>query len=88
MESTGWLLELVSLLACGFKLHGIFTLFYQIFVCRVCSKENMIFIAFYKKIWPYDDAITALWQNQIIIVYSMFLKCLNKVFGLGNEDYP
>ena len=79
MEGTGWLFKMVSLLgAFSFKLHGIFSLFYQIFVCHESSKESIIFISIHNKIWHYDDVTTALWQNQIIvIVYSIFFKCLN-----------
>ena len=54
--------------------------FYQVFVCDVFSKESIIFISFHKKVWRYDHVITISWQNQgIIIVYCIFLKCLNKV---------
>ena len=57
MEATGWLFKMVSLLGtCGFKLHGIFILFYQIFVSHVSSKENIIFISFHKK---YDVMMTS-----------------------------
>ena len=72
---------MVSLLGeCGFKLHGLFIVFYQVVVCDVFSKESIIFISFHKKVWRYDDVITISWQNQwIIIVYFIFLKCLNKV---------
>ena len=72
---------MVSLLGeCGFKLHGLFIVFYQVVVCDVFSKESIIFISFHKKVWRYDDVITISWQNQwIIIVYSIFLKCLNEV---------
>ena len=65
-----------------------FILFYQIFVCHVSSKENIIFVSFYNKIWRYDDVTTALWQNQIIvIVYSICLKCLNKVLHFVNGGF-
>ena len=81
IKDTKLLFEMVSLLgACGFKLHGLFILFYQVFVCDVFSKESIIFNSFHKKVWRYDDVITISWQNQgIIIVYCIFLKCLNKV---------
>ena len=80
---------MVSLLgACGFILHGIFILFYQIFVWHVSSKESIIFISFYNKIWLDDDVTTALCQNQIIvIVYSIFLKSLNKVYAFWMGDF-
>ena len=56
-----------------------FHLFYQIFVCHGSSKESIMFILFHNKIWLYDDATTAIWQNQIIVIaYSIFLKGLNK----------
>ena len=89
MKATGWLFKMASLLgACGFKLPGIFMIFYQIFVSHVFSKESIIFISFYSKILRYDDVTTALWQNQIIvIVYSIFLKCLNKVSYLVNAGF-
>ena len=51
-----------------FKLYEIFILFYQVFVCHVSSKENIIFISFHNKIWRYDDVTTVLWQNQIIVI--------------------
>ena len=89
MEATGWLFKRMSLLGpCGFKLHGIFILFYQIFVSHVSSKENIIFISFLKKIWRYDDVTTAFWQNQIIVIVdSIFLKCLNRVLCHVNGGF-
>ena len=89
MEATGWLFEMVSLLGvCSFKLHGIFILFYQIFVWHVSPKESIIFISFHKIIWRYDDVTTALWQNQMTVIsYSVFLKCLNKVLCLVNRGF-
>ena len=55
-------------------------LFYQIFVSHMSSKESIVFISFHNKTWRYDDVTTALWQNQIIVIlYSIFLKCLNIV---------
>ena len=59
--------------------------FHQIFVCHVSSEEVLFLSQFHNKIWRYDDVTTALWQNQVIaIVYSIFLKCLNKVLCLVN----
>ena len=89
MQDAGWLFQMVSLLwAWDYKLHGILIFFYQIFVCQVSSKESIIFISFDNKIWRYHDVTTALWQNQIIvIVYSRFFRCLNKVLYLVNEEF-
>ena len=85
MEDTGWLLEMVLLLGvCGFKLHGTFILFIK-FLYATCLQKKALFFSSHNKIWRYGDANTALWQNQIIlIVYSIFLKCLNKLLCLVN----
>ena len=79
MDATEWLFELVSLLGACILL---------IFVCHIFSKESIIFISFHNKTWRYDDVTTTLWQNQItVIVYSIFLKCLNKVPCLENGGF-
>ena len=68
--------------ACGFKPNT------SIFVCHVSSKEIIIFISLHNKIWRYDDVTTVLWQNWIIvIVSSIFLKCLYKVWCLVNRKF-
>ena len=47
-----------------------------------------LFISFHNKIWRYDDVTTALWKNQrIVIVYSIFWNCPNKVSCLVNGRY-
>ena len=61
---------------------------YQTFVCHVSSKEIIIFISFHNKIWRYHDVTTVIWQNHIIIiVYFIFLKCLNKMLCLVNGGF-
>ena len=63
-------IQMVSLLGAGrFKLHGICILFEQIFVCHMSSKESIVFISFHNKTWRYDGVTTALWQNQIIVIF-------------------
>ena len=44
-------------------------LFYQIFVSHMSSKESIVFISFHNKTWRYDGVTTALWQNQIIVIF-------------------
>ena len=83
---------MVSLLGeCGFKPNTPFMEFPSCFIkvlYAMSSKESIVFISFYKKIWPYNGAITALWQNQIIvIVCSIFLTCLNKVQCFVNGGF-
>ena len=44
IEATGWLFKMASLVgACRFKLHGIFILFYQIFVVT-CLQKKVLFL--------------------------------------------
>ena len=83
---------MVSLLGeCGFKPNTPFMEFPSCFIKvlhAMSSKESIVFISFYKKIWRYNGAITALWQNQIIvIVCSIFLTCLNKVWCFVNGGF-
>ena len=57
IEATGWLLKMVSLVgACRFKLHGIFILFYQIFVVT-CLQEKVLFLFHF--ITKYDVVMTS-----------------------------
>ena len=58
-----------------------------LFVSHMSSKEN-IFISFHKKVWHYVYVTTALWQNQIIVIVdSIFLKCLNRVLCHVNGGF-